>query len=859
MKYMLYGMFLMASMMPIKAKETEREMISFANADQVAKHLRSEYGVAKAVYLTQLAHQLSGSFASTEQLQQQWQQALETEIAEPLNFTQINTHALMAQSLIQYTNGMSLNRWRQINIPATYGFRTLDHSHVSSATFNTWLSLNSHWQNLLNEKHENIKLWNPWVTNISVTDNDDPENTDSIAAVLALVTKEEEITADIVSQLNEEVAEFDPIAIALMRQQYHSGNQQLLALAYDWIEIYQLLELSPQLLTADQQISLASELEQTTINWQAQQNEIDQINNKLYNLLNKIFTALPSKFKNPDHFDENLNNDIFSFITGIQNPKAYFSHPLRQEIQENLEVCLNLSVQQRPEPPVPIADNQFDSCVTDFINWGSTWSKSADFAGNLIRLDNPASINRAIELPAVQIINNLAIQAAGDISCQQQLSTRSNWVEWSMAAEVIAWFNDRWPALMAEQQTEDLLKPIFDSGMEIFNYADCVNTSTPLTNQYQVVLNKWELLKQEIITHVNQFKATRLSANSDVDLFKSIDQATNYVPEELSIGPCDVTQSCGAYIKLEPNRELLNLFPNHLKLAEQLGLGKLEICYQEVQWVNRKTAPTHLDNNKIANFAGQLALQLTGKYQGDNVFTKQFFSEHNHIYLFGENNEEVLNTACPLPLVGKQINTTLDRGTYGLLPNRLTFLTAAKVDINAVIQSNWTNWLAQLNNNPNDFAYFDEMNTVKTALNDAFLHLVNNLQQEIYRKLIANNPSRSNDSALSKATFEFITHRKLLERMVNGLYPQLMASNPKLHAAINGTNRLVDMQFFRQAFQNQVNIVDMLNSADENFTKHQNIWTTSEFNEPIIHSTLDQLHSIQSQQIVDIKKDDSGD
>ncbi|MDJ1139834.1 hypothetical protein [Marinicella marina] len=861
MRYFLLSLFLLAQTAPSIAQEiaaetaaeTATEVLSFDNGNQIAAHLRSEYGIAKAVYLTQLAEQLSESFASKEQLQQQWLQALELTVAEPLNFARINSHALMVQSLIQHTNGMTLNRWRQINIPTQMRFNKPQQFKPDTDTFTTWLNLNAHWQYLMNDKRAKIASWNPWVvetaslneSNKKTADTKSEGDNNSVSLVLNLLLDENSIDAANINQLSLQTAQADPLAVALIRQQFHHETAHPLAMAYDWIEIYQLLELSPRLLTAEQQNQLANILSRTTTQWQSNEANINLINPDLFTLLNQVFIALPNKFKNPDHSDQGLNNAIFSFITGIQNPNTYFAHPLRQDIQENLEVCLNLSAQQRPEPPLPIADSQFESCLDEFINWGSNLSKSADFAGNLIKLDNPASINRAVELPAVQIINNLAIHAAGDVSCKQQTKNRSNWVEWSMAAATLAWFNDRWPALMATQQTNQILEPMLRAGENIFDYSACIADNAPLQTQFEVVLNKWQRLKQEIITHVNQFMIERLTPNSDVDLFKSIDQVTQYVPEDLTIGPCDVAQSCGAFVTLEPSIELLNLFPNHLKLAEQFGLGKLAICYEEVQWVNRETAPTHLDNNKIANFSGQLALQLTGKYQEKDVFTKQFVSEQSHIYLFGENNTEVLDTACPLKLIGKQINTTLDRGTFGLLPNRLTFLTAAKVDVNAVIDNNWQSWLNSLQNSQDNFVYFDEMNEVRSTLNDAFLQQANDLQQEIYRKLIANNISRSNDSALSRATFDFITHRKLLERMATGLYPHLLAADAKLHAAINGQERLVDMQFFRSAFQTQKNLVDMLNFADENFIQHQNVWQSTNLADSAIQTSLEQLHSIR--------------
>lgn len=855
MKFLLFGLLFAVNLQWASAQETPTETLSFKNATELASHLRSEYGIAKAVYLTQVTDQLSKSFASNEQLQQQWQQALNTEIIEPFNYTKINSHALMAQSLIQHTNGMTLNRWRQINIPNKQVLISLDQTHANSSTFASWVNLNAHWHNLLNNQQANLRQWHPWLSELEEATEINSENTDSTSLALSFLEEELSVNANELNALSENINYFEPIAIALLRQHHHRENLEYLALAYDWIEIYQLLELSPKLLTADQQIKLADLLQKTTVFWQTSENEINLINETLFSLLNELITALPNKFKNPDHFDNALNNKVFSLITEIPNPSTYFAHPIRKEIQENLEVCLNLSVLQQPEPPVPINDNQFVSCLNDFITWGSNWSKGGELSGNLIKLDNLGSINRALDLPAPQITNHLAMQAAGAVECQQQLTTRSNWVEWTLAAETIAWFGDRWPALMASQPVEELLNPMFDAGNQIYANPDCVREADPINTQFLIVANKWERLKQEIISHVNQFKAERLRPNSDVDLFKSIDQTTKYIPENLEIGPCNSTPSCGAYVKLEPNTSTLDLFPNHLKLAEQFGLGQIEICYEDVHWVNRKTAPTHLDNNKIANFEGQLSFQLTGKYQGDPVFTKQFFSENSHIYLFGENNEDVLNTACPLPLVGTQINTSLDRGTFGLLPNRLTFLTASKIDINGVIKRNWTSWLNQLNNQETDFSYFDEMNAVKTTLNDAFLQQINDLQQEIYRKLIANNLARSNDSALSKATFDFITHRQLLDRMVAGLYPQLLAANPSLHAATKGQDKLVDMAYFRQSFQKQLNVADMLTKGDENFLKHTPAWSLAEFNEPIFHSTLMQLNAIENMILSDIKKD----
>ncbi len=831
---------------PNETYQTENS-IAISDAAGMAQHLRQEFGIAKAVYLSQIAQQLSQSFASNEQLQQQWKQALATEIIEPTHFTQINTHALMAQTLVQYTNGMTLDRFRQVNLPLTPKFRSLNDPYVRSRTFQTWLNLTYHWQNILEKGgQENMAQWLAWLQKSPVSSTNKTLPNNSLNPVLTIINKTNFEDVDQLNKALSEVNYFTPLAVALMRQKLHLTQKQTIALGYDWIEIYQLLELNNDLLTADQQQEISRLITQANNHWQESEQQIKKINEPLFILINDLLNVLPEKFKNPDHFNEQLNSKILTLITGLQNPNAYFSHPLRQDIQENLEVCLNLSVLQNPEPPAPIANKQFNSCLNEFIEWGTVLARNANLSGNLIQLDNPNSINRALDLPAAQVTNNLSMHAASEINCQQQLTAQANMIEWLLSAETVAWFHDRWPGLMATKSPNSQIDQLITVGEQLFQFPDCVRNKQPLLNQFNELQNKWERLKQEIVIHVNQYRNNVLSPNSDVDLFESIDQKSNYIPENFVVSPCDSTQSCGAQVTLDPNNDLLNLFPNHLKLAAQFGLGELNICYENVRWEQRKTTPTHLDNNKIANFEGQLSIQLNGLFQGQSVFTKSLLSEQRHVYLFGENNQETLDTACPLPLVGKQINTSLDRGTFGLFPNRLTFLAAQKIDINKVMTSNWKQWQTQLNVKPDEFQSYNEMNEVKTALNDAFLKRVDQLQQQIYRKLITNNQSRTNDSALSKAAFEYITHRKLLSHMSIGLFPQLYANRPTLQAAISGNDRLVDMAFFREAYDNQINVADMIENGDLNFTEHQDAWDTINQSESLVHSTLDQLRQVKT-------------
>jgi hypothetical protein len=150
------------------------------------------------------------------------------------------------------------------------------------------------------------------------------------------------------------------------------------------------------------------------------------------------------------------------------------------------------------------------------------------------------------------------------------------------------------------------------------------------------------------------------------------------------------------------------------------------------------------------------------------------------------------------------------------------------------------------------------MNGLKSQLNDAFLHHVNIIQQQIYRKLISSNPSRSNDSALSKATFEFINQRKLFQHMITGLFPYTYQANSDIRSALSGNQRLIDAEFFKKSFENQINVMDMMNQGDAKLQLYNDIWVNelTQSTGPehsYVNDTLDELkHINSSNKVLDI-------
>lgn len=842
------GLFGLFKWQPATSQSEGLASLTGEDAGAVAHVIKSRYGLAKAVYLTRLAEQLSLSFASQQQMASHWQQALAEDIPTPDNLSHIDSHALMAQVLIRHSNGMNLNRWRQVDLSPRKPLPRLTEQLSASQQFYVWLNLNHYWRTILNRlSNQDSTAW-LGITDLETPQKSSRKESQQLTDTLAFINRQS-ANADTIDSLQKNLFGFSqhwtnwqPLPATFLRQARHQHRQLWIAWAYDWIEIYQRIELSPHLLTAQEQQQLQQHIDKSQTLWQQQQTVIEARDQSLFPLIERLLTQLPLKFKNPDHLDETLNTLILELAMGIQEPMDYFTQPLRNQIQENLEVCLNLSTHQPPNPEQPIADYQFQSCLQEFINWASVEAFDTGLAGQFTRLDSAVSMARVLDMPAPQIINYLPAQAVDDTECLNTMTLQPNPVEWLLAVESLNWLHDRWPGIMAEQQpTAADVKSILESGRNAYRYPDCFQSETVLRNQYVQLEQKWTTLKQAIRLHLKDYRDSQLARGSDIDFFQDTDQLTDAVPENLTISACDAKTACGAYVSLTPDNKILQLFPNHLKMAQQLQLGDLSICYDQVGWQERKTLPTQLNNKKIANYEGQLSLTLVGQFADKVVFKQPLETSQRYVYLFAENNQSVLDMACPLPIIGQQITTSLDRGTYGLLPNRLTFLTAQKVDINNVIKQHWQQW--QNNINVSDVNLVDAMDAIKPAVNDRFIQHTNTVQQQIYRKLTTSNPARIYDSALSNAVFEYLTERRLLLATVRALFPGTFHKDMSIRSGLTGNDALPDINFFKQAYEAQLNLMDLMNRGDALFEQHKPAWFNQQrsYSENVLQPTLMQF------------------
>ena len=142
------------------------------------------------------------------------------------------------------------------------------------------------------------------------------------------------------------------------------------------------------------------------------------------------------------------------------------------------------------------------------------------------------------------------------------------------------------------------------------------------------------------------FRAERLKPGADVVLSGAPDQRTGWRPELLTIEPCDARYVCEMTGELAASPALIGKFPAQYLVADQSGLGEVEICYDNVQWVSRRSERVREDDPHVANYYGRLSFDVIGRFrEGDealDVFGFNFISPEEYHYLFAAQDEEVL-------------------------------------------------------------------------------------------------------------------------------------------------------------------------------------------------------------------------
>ena len=849
----------------VEGQINENKIKNIVSAEEITYQIRKKYGIQGSVILSQSLWQILQSYNNQQQAENIWQTALDRvadNAGQRLN-PQINLNFSSGQILSDYTYGMTLAKWHENKVSLVIRQESMNDFFSLNDDLTIYWHLHSVWEIILQNivKHEDINWPKVFLDSVSIEapiqlSEDEASSVEKnfLKAFQLWSSKEDLVLA--LADLMKHIDVSDNYNMnyyhSMIRYNLNKYNQYLLASAINWFEVAYYLRANKELLN-EKDLQFVNEfIEQNDAWFLSKEQLLLSINLTLPEMIESSMHSLKGFYRGEIQTinQDDQSTNAFTFIE--PHIKKYWASPFRQKIRLNLEACLNISEKFSPFPQAPIDENQYKGCINDMIAAAVIESTTRELSGSLTKVgSNKQALDRALQLPAWQIINILYAHMAKN-QCLNQSQQLPNPFEWSLAAESLLWLTDRWPNYTQAYLDESILQEIIGQGEKLTEGFTCLEKSLKdsLSDDFSQIRQAWQGTKAQIKQVAEEFNQQNLRVDSDLDLFDSVEQNSNYRVVDAQITACDVQKSCGVHVPLESSRALFGLFPGHLLVADQLKLGQLKLCYDNVGWENRRSAATHLDNTSVANYFGHFSFSLKGFYDETLVFEKKIISDQEDYYLFAQNNNEVLASYCPLSMVGSKILTHLERGTYGLVPNRLTFLTASRASEANILTANWSagyEWRDKLLGEESVTLLDNQLQDYKADIQKAYQQKATDLQELIYATLMEDTVNSTEKQQQLTEQFKNLQRlTDLLQSTFSIIQPEALMGNDQLHGLFFGERKVPNLNTVINYYKNQFNINKLIVSIDEILQSNQNKWNnfSPEWSNTYLNNILYRLKTV---------------
>ncbi|MGD2129727.1 MAG: hypothetical protein PVJ17_10530 [Lysobacterales bacterium] len=538
---------------------------------------------------------------------------------------------------------------------------------------------------------------------------------------------------------------------------------------------------------------------------------------------------------------------VAQFVLVVPDMDYYFDQPVRRRISQEIDICISI-VANRVEPVgTALSREQYDGCLESLVRMSETLLSGAELSGDP---DGPFGVDqlrRELELTPWQRIN-YALGYLHDLhprGCPPPAQPLPNPLEWANLATTVAWFAGRAPVYFQTPQNEALIADMRQQGMDLLasmmQQVDCIaGTGTGLKDPVLTALGDYRQALSDLVAGLREaelaFRAARLKPGSDVVLHGDASQHTAFRSEGMQIGPCDPERACNVHVRLEATRALIGLFPDPYLIADQTRLGSVEICYDNVQWVNRRSVPVSEDDPWVANYYGHLSFDLVGRYhekgRTTRVFGSNLVSPDEYHYLFAAATDEVLNDSCPSEWVGTRIVTRLGkRHAVHVVPDRLTYLAAARRQPAQVLSANWSRneewrdaFVTGLGVTPYEYPGDPE---IKQRVNRHLKALYQAEQAALYSALL--RPPHLGPEGETRALYEELedlsSRKALVSTYLNLFYPQSVIDSDAIRGLMEGSAAMLDAQVLRRFRQSNIAMSSINDIGRLRLEQFQAEWT----------------------------------
>jgi hypothetical protein len=523
-----------------------------------------------------------------------------------------------------------------------------------------------------------------------------------------------------------------------------------------------------------------------------------------------------------------LADAVAQLVLQIPDLGYYFDQPVRRQISEEIDICISIAVDRDRQGLSTLSREQFDGCLDSLTALANIQASEAELAGDPDGPFGTEQLRRELLLTPWQRINYVLgyLHDQHALGCERPAEPLPNPMEWSSLVTMITWFARQAPVYFQTPANEARIVDLRRRGVRLLEewvgQVDCISGSgtgvnDPVLRGLADYRRSLERLVGALREAELEFRAARLKPGADVVLHGDASQRTAFRMDNLEIGPCNPANACEMSGRLEPTRALIGLFPDIYLIADQSGLGQVEICYDRVRWVERRSEPVRADDPHVANYYGRLSFDLLGRYADEegsrDVFGFTFTSPGEYHYLFAAATEEVLGDECPVEWVGSRVVTPLgDANRVRVVPDRLTYLAAARAQPSQLLATNWsrneewrdsfiTGLNASAHEYPPDPAFADRVNRHLRGLYQAG-------QAALYNALLRPRPTtarsifgtagQSATASLFDELEDLTAHKQLLRSYMNLFYPQYLVDSDELRAMLEGRGALLDRSVLRR-------------------------------------------------------------
>lgn len=497
----------------------------------------------------------------------------------------------------------------------------------------------------------------------------------------------------------------------------------------------------------------------------------------------------------------------------------YFGLPVRDTIAGSVDACIGLVARRDGGDQSSLSRELFDDCLASLVNLADSESRTPGLSGDPDGQFGTAELQRELSVTPGQRINYALgyLHQRFSTACAPPERPLPNPLEWSALANLMAWYAEQSPVFFQTPENESRLERMRAIGRELLTIpagqVDCfagsgASLSDPVSRtlaDYRAALVE---LGRALRGSVRAHRERVLAPGADLVLEEGAGQSTTYRPEDVLIGPCDPQNVCEMTATLSSTRALLGLFPESFLLADQSGLGDIALCYENMEWVERRSEPVRADDTNVANYYGRFAFDLKGRFVTNDrfmeVFGFRFTSPDEYHYLFAAASEEVLADSCPMEWIGSRVVTPLAEARGGIVPNRLTYLAAARMLPSRLLSLNWDrgaewrDWfITGIGVTGLEPASAPDIGSQLTQ----HLQMMYRVEQAgIYDELFRRSGTGPEDMAIDRLA-ELSAQKALIRMLIVLFYPEALLESDAIRGAVAGQAGLVDapvLERFRQ-------------------------------------------------------------